>query len=80
MWYGESSGSNVHSGTCSIVNGTGTWVLQKKCIGVFYTDYIGSIVCMTLYAYAVCNMILLSNGSANIIMYISIIALIIRET
>ena len=35
VWYGEASGSTVRSGTCSIVNGTGTWVLQKKCIGVF---------------------------------------------
>ena len=37
VWYGEASGSNVRSGTCSIVNGTGTWVLQKKCMSMFYT-------------------------------------------
>ena len=34
VWYGEASGSTVRSGTCSIVNGTGTWILQKKCISM----------------------------------------------
>lgn len=32
VWYGEVSGSTVRSGTCSAVNGNGTWVLPKKCI------------------------------------------------